>query len=103
MKSEYGMIHQAGILLQIDCPDLAMSWHMRHCGADNNLCAAANKSERRLERFRRSTSWDAACRSQPVKRALIIIARLQICVTALICDQRQCFGAPTDSEREETL
>jgi 5-methyltetrahydropteroyltriglutamate--homocysteine methyltransferase len=30
MKSEYEMIHQAGIILQIDCPDLAMSWHMRH-------------------------------------------------------------------------
>lgn len=30
MKSEYEMIHAAGILLQIDCPDLAMSWHMRH-------------------------------------------------------------------------
>lgn len=30
MKREYEMIHEAGILLQIDCPDLAMSWHMRH-------------------------------------------------------------------------
>jgi 5-methyltetrahydropteroyltriglutamate--homocysteine methyltransferase len=30
MKSEYEMIHKSGILLQIDCPDLAMSWHMRH-------------------------------------------------------------------------
>ena len=30
MKIEYEKIHQAGILLQIDCPDLAMSWHMRH-------------------------------------------------------------------------
>ena len=30
MKIEYEKIHQAGILLQIDCPDLAMSWHTRH-------------------------------------------------------------------------
>ena len=30
MKSEYETIHKAGMLLQIDCPDLAMSWHMRH-------------------------------------------------------------------------
>jgi len=30
MKSEYEAIHKAGFLLQIDCPDLAMSWHMRH-------------------------------------------------------------------------
>ena len=30
MQHEYEAIHRAGILLQIDCPDLAMSWHMRH-------------------------------------------------------------------------
>ena len=30
MRSEYEKIYQAGMLLQIDCPDLAMSWHMRH-------------------------------------------------------------------------
>jgi 5-methyltetrahydropteroyltriglutamate--homocysteine methyltransferase len=30
MKSEYEKIHQAGMLLQIDAPDLAMSWHMRY-------------------------------------------------------------------------
>ncbi len=30
MRTEYEAIHRAGILLQIDCPDLAMSWHMRH-------------------------------------------------------------------------
>jgi 5-methyltetrahydropteroyltriglutamate--homocysteine methyltransferase len=30
MKREYEIIHQAGLILQIDCPDLAMSWHIRH-------------------------------------------------------------------------
>lgn len=30
MRSEYETIHRSGMLLQIDCPDLAMSWHMRH-------------------------------------------------------------------------
>ncbi|MCC6777764.1 MAG: cobalamin-independent methionine synthase II family protein [Hyphomicrobiales bacterium] len=30
MRTEYEAIHRAGIFLQIDCPDLAMSWHMRH-------------------------------------------------------------------------
>jgi 5-methyltetrahydropteroyltriglutamate--homocysteine methyltransferase len=30
MRTEYEAIHRAGLLLQIDCPDLAMSWHMRH-------------------------------------------------------------------------
>jgi 5-methyltetrahydropteroyltriglutamate--homocysteine methyltransferase len=30
MKREYEIIHQAGFILQIDCPDLAMSWHTRH-------------------------------------------------------------------------
>jgi 5-methyltetrahydropteroyltriglutamate--homocysteine methyltransferase len=30
MRTEYAAIHRAGLLLQIDCPDLAMSWHMRH-------------------------------------------------------------------------
>jgi len=29
MKTEYEAIYRAGILLQLDCPDLAMSWHMR--------------------------------------------------------------------------
>jgi 5-methyltetrahydropteroyltriglutamate--homocysteine methyltransferase len=34
MKIEYEMIYNAGMLLQIDCPDLAMSWHMRHWKID---------------------------------------------------------------------
>lgn len=29
MKAEYDAIHQAGFLLQLDCPDLAMSRHLR--------------------------------------------------------------------------
>ena len=29
MKEEYNAIHQAGILLQVDCPDLAMGRHLR--------------------------------------------------------------------------
>ena len=30
MKHEYDAIHRAGLILQIDCPELAMSWHTRH-------------------------------------------------------------------------
>jgi 5-methyltetrahydropteroyltriglutamate--homocysteine methyltransferase len=29
MRAEYEAIHRAGIVLHIDCPDLAMSWHIR--------------------------------------------------------------------------
>ncbi|MCH8948715.1 MAG: epoxyalkane--coenzyme M transferase, partial [Acidobacteria bacterium] len=29
MKEEYNAIHQAGFLLQVDCPDLAMGRHLR--------------------------------------------------------------------------
>jgi 5-methyltetrahydropteroyltriglutamate--homocysteine methyltransferase len=35
MKDEYNAIHQAGFLLQLDCPDLAMSRHLRF--GDRNL------------------------------------------------------------------
>ena len=30
MKAEYDEIHRAGIVLQLDCPDLAMTRHMQH-------------------------------------------------------------------------
>jgi 5-methyltetrahydropteroyltriglutamate--homocysteine methyltransferase len=30
MKREYETIYRAGLILQIDCPDLAMSWHTRY-------------------------------------------------------------------------
>jgi 5-methyltetrahydropteroyltriglutamate--homocysteine methyltransferase len=29
MKTEYDLIHQAGLLVQLDCPDLAMDFHIR--------------------------------------------------------------------------
>ena len=29
MKTEYDLIHRAGLLLQLDCPDLAMDFHLR--------------------------------------------------------------------------
>jgi 5-methyltetrahydropteroyltriglutamate--homocysteine methyltransferase len=29
MKTEYDLIYQAGLLLQLDCPDLAMDYHIR--------------------------------------------------------------------------
>ena len=32
LRDEYEAIHQAGFLLQIDCPDLAMARHMAHAG-----------------------------------------------------------------------
>jgi len=33
MKEEYDAIHQAGFLLQVDCPDLAMGRHIQFAGA----------------------------------------------------------------------
>jgi 5-methyltetrahydropteroyltriglutamate--homocysteine methyltransferase len=33
MRTEYRAIHNAGFLLQIDCPDLAMSAHIEYAGA----------------------------------------------------------------------
>lgn len=35
MKEEYNAIHQAGFLLQVDCPDLAMGRHMQFPGLSN--------------------------------------------------------------------
>lgn len=32
MKTEYDAIHRAGILLQLDCPDLAMGWNVAELG-----------------------------------------------------------------------
>ena len=32
LRDEYEAIHEAGFLLQIDCPDLAMARHMAHAG-----------------------------------------------------------------------
>lgn len=43
MKSEYDAIHRAGFVLQIDCPDLAMSRHSKFAGTS-------------LEEFRRIAS-----------------------------------------------
>ncbi len=36
MKEEYDAIHQAGFVLQLDCPDLAMGAHMAEGGTDEN-------------------------------------------------------------------
>ena len=35
MKQEYNAIHQAGFLLQIDCPDLAMARHLMFSDISN--------------------------------------------------------------------
>ncbi len=36
MRTEYEEIHRAGFVLHIDCPDLAMSWHIRHANMTEN-------------------------------------------------------------------
>jgi 5-methyltetrahydropteroyltriglutamate--homocysteine methyltransferase len=54
MRHEYEAIHRAGILLQIDCPDLAMSWHMRHWQkSDEEFLRIA---QRNLEAINHATS-----------------------------------------------
>ena len=47
MKEEYNAIHQAGFLLQVDCPDLAMGRHIQF--ADANLEEFRKKAELHVE------------------------------------------------------
>jgi hypothetical protein len=54
LKQEYEIIYKAGILLQIDCPDLALSWHIRHWQkTDKEFLAIV---ERNLEAINHATS-----------------------------------------------
>jgi 5-methyltetrahydropteroyltriglutamate--homocysteine methyltransferase len=47
MKEEYDAIHQAGFLLQVDCPDLAMGRHIQF--ADASLAEFRKKAELHVE------------------------------------------------------
>ena len=47
MKHEYDAIHQAGLILQVDCPDLAMGRHIQF--ADNNVAEFRKKMELHVE------------------------------------------------------
>lgn len=47
MRTEYEMIHQAGFLLQVDCPDLAMGRHIQF--ADASLAEFRKKAELHVE------------------------------------------------------
>lgn len=47
MKEEYDAIHQAGLLLQVDCPDLAMGRHIQF--ADASLAEFRKMAELHLE------------------------------------------------------
>ena len=55
MKEEYDAIHQAGFLLQIDCPDLAMGKHIQF-------------TELSLEEFRKSAELHVEALNQAVGR-----------------------------------
>jgi 5-methyltetrahydropteroyltriglutamate--homocysteine methyltransferase len=52
MKEEYDAIHRAGIVLQIDCPDLAMARHML---GDETLEDFRSRIERHVEAINRAT------------------------------------------------
>jgi 5-methyltetrahydropteroyltriglutamate--homocysteine methyltransferase len=41
MKTEYDAIHAAGLVLQLDCPDLAMGWNVSGIGGDEDGFLAA--------------------------------------------------------------
>src|SRR5439155_21669725 len=47
MKEEYNAIHQAGFLLQVDCPDLAMRRHIQF--AEASLEEFRKKAELHVE------------------------------------------------------
>ncbi|MCS6926079.1 MAG: cobalamin-independent methionine synthase II family protein [Candidatus Binatia bacterium] len=47
MRTEYDMIHRAGFLLQLDCPDLAMGRHIQF--ADASLAEFRKKAELHVE------------------------------------------------------
>ena len=54
MKEEYDAIHQAGFLLQIDCPDLAMGKHIQF--ADLSLAAFRKNAELHVEALNRAVA-----------------------------------------------
>ncbi len=66
MKTEYDAIHAAGFLVQIDCPDLAMSRHIAH--QDKTDAEFLKIAERNVE------ALNHACRDIPAERL-----RMHIC------------------------
>ena len=53
LQDEYEAIHTAGFLLQIDCPDLAMSRHMAYTG--RSLADFRSIAERNVEALNHAT------------------------------------------------
>jgi 5-methyltetrahydropteroyltriglutamate--homocysteine methyltransferase len=54
MKTEYNAIHQAGIILQVDCPDLAMGRHIQF--PDASLSEFRKNIERHVEALNHALS-----------------------------------------------
>jgi 5-methyltetrahydropteroyltriglutamate--homocysteine methyltransferase len=52
MKAEYDEIHQAGLVLQLDCPDLAMT---RHMSADESLEEFRSRAHLHVEAINHAT------------------------------------------------
>jgi 5-methyltetrahydropteroyltriglutamate--homocysteine methyltransferase len=53
MKTEYDAIHAAGLVLQLDCPDLAMGWNVSGLGGTKDGFAA--EVARRVEAINHAT------------------------------------------------
>ncbi len=66
MKEEYDAIHQAGFLLQLDCPDLAMGRHLQFADAD-------------LDTFRRNVALHVEALNHAVRDIPSERLRLHLC------------------------
>ncbi len=66
LRDEYEAIHEAGFLLQIDCPDLAMARHMGH-------------AELSLEDFRKSIARNVAALNRATANIPAEAMRLHVC------------------------
>lgn len=66
LADEYEAIHDAGFLLQIDCPDLAMARHMAYAGAD-------------LAAFRRAAAFNVEALNHATRNIPPGAMRLHVC------------------------
>jgi 5-methyltetrahydropteroyltriglutamate--homocysteine methyltransferase len=66
MKTEYDAIYQAGLLLQIDCPDLAMNRHIQF-------------ADRKTSDFRKSAAMHVEALNQALSDIPAEAARLHLC------------------------
>ena len=61
MKAEYDAIHRAGFVLQLDCPDLAMSRHIHFNNVDHATFAKMQALQVQALNTRRATSRRRPC------------------------------------------